>query len=103
MDTVDLTLSNGDLWRILVGFLMPLVIAAINQRTWRSQIKAAVMFGASVVVAAITLFFQGGVDWTDYPRAFLLIFTTAQLGYLAWWKPSGVTDAIETATSNKEA
>jgi len=101
MDTVDVTLSNADLWTLVVGFFLPPIIAVVQQRGWSSEVKSAFMFAVCLVVAGVTLFFQNAVEWSDYPRALLLVFVSAQASYRGWWKPSGVTDKVESATSAK--
>lgn len=83
----------------LVGSLIPAGIAVINQRDWSSEVKGAVAALCCVLAAAVLAYTQGVWDAGDVLRSALIVFTLAQLLYATFWKPSGLADVIEHATS----
>lgn len=96
-------LDNAALWALAVGFFSPPVISLIQQRQWSTRTKSLVAFGFYLVVAGIAAALQGAFNVPDLVRAFLLIFLAAAASYTTLWKPTGVSPAIEDATSNPPA
>lgn len=94
-------LSNYDLWALAVGFLSPLVLSVIQQSKWSTRTQSIVAFAFCFAVALVATLFQGTFDLGDLARTFLLVFLASSVAYKSFWKPTGVSPAIEAATSPK--
>jgi hypothetical protein len=89
-----LTLANA-----LVGFLLPQLIALINQRKWVARTKSLVAFGACAVAGILTSYVAGDLVSSDLLLSIFTVFGVARVSYAGLWHPTGVTPAIEKATS----
>lgn len=94
-----LQLGNPALWALAVGFFSPPVISIIQQSRWSQRRQSLVAFGFYLLVAAITAYVAGLFNTPDILRLALLIFLAAGTSYKTLWKPTGVSPAIEVATS----
>lgn len=90
--------ENPVLFAIVVGFVMSPVIDAIARRSWSSEVKAVFAFLWCAVVAAAQVYVLGQLDRADWLRTFLIIFVAAIAFHRFYWKPSGISDAIDRAT-----
>ncbi len=91
--------SNLVMWSGVVGFLLPLGISLILQQGWSDGAKSVVAFVCCLVAAAGTAYFSGNFDGTEVLTALLIVFTLAQVTYRGIWRPTGVSPALEAATS----
>jgi hypothetical protein len=103
MNTVTNALSTADMWTILVGFLLPNVIALINQSHWAKPLKAIVSFVVCVLTAIIDVLIQGNWNGHDITRTLVLVAFVAYTSYQLFWKPSTIAPQIEAATSTRAA
>lgn len=92
----DVTLQQ---WSIIVGFLMPAVIAIVNQSTWSKTLRGLVAFASSLVAAFVTTYLETGFDTEDFVKSGIFVFGAAVVTYHTWWKPSTIAPRIEIATS----
>jgi hypothetical protein len=91
--------ENVAAWTALAAFLLPPVMAVINQPKWSPQIKSGLAFLACLGVAAVTTWLQGDFAGGDYITAALTALTVAQATYQGFWKPTGIAPGIEEGTS----
>ncbi len=93
---------NGNLaqWSAIVAFAVPLAVAFVNKAVWPSTVKASVFFGVSLVAAAGTAYFQGDLTGKRWLDSALLVVAAGAAYYHGIWKPSGVTDHVETKLGN---
>ncbi|MEW9874046.1 hypothetical protein [Arthrobacter sp. HS15c] len=94
-----LNLDNATLWALAVGFFSPPVISTIQQSRWSQRTQALVAFGFYLLVAAVTAYVAGLFTTGDILRLALLVFLAAGTSYKTLWKPTGISPAIEAATS----
>jgi hypothetical protein len=88
------------MWSLIVGFLLPLGIALVQQAHWPTAFRAIAGFLMCLAAAAGTVLIQvGSWDWHKWVQSALLIFVTAIATYESFWKKTGVATAIEHATS----
>ncbi len=92
------------IWAVALGGLVPLLTSVALQPTWPKPARVSASVAASAIAGAVAAVAAGGghLDLSTPPSivaAVLLSITTAQATYRGIWKPSGVTDAIEKATS----
>jgi hypothetical protein len=92
-------MSNLEMWSLLVGFFLPLVIAAIQRASWSNPVRAAVAFVSCVVAGLGTVWLAGNFNTKDIVSSILVVLVTALATYKGLWKPSGVGPQIESATS----
>lgn len=97
-----LNFDNATLWALAVGFFSPPVISIIQQSRWSARTQSLVAFGFYLVVAAVTAYVAGLFNTGDILRLALLIFLAAGTSYKTLWKPTGISPAIESATSKQD-
>lgn len=91
--------SLGGQWSLVVGFLMPLLIAVIQQPAWKKDVKATVAFFACLCAAVVQLSIEGKLDFKHFMPTVVLTLVTAISTFQHFWKPTGIADAIEKGTS----
>jgi uncharacterized membrane protein len=99
MKTVTDNLTTQDMWTILVGFLLPIVVALVNQTHWSKPLRAIVSFAICIVVAICDVLIQGNWNGHDLTRTLVLVAFVAYTSYTLFWKPSAIAPTIEAATS----
>jgi uncharacterized membrane protein YoaK (UPF0700 family) len=90
-DTLSLT-------AVALGFVMGPVIDAINRRRWSSEQKAIGAFAWCLLASVLLVYVMGHANPQDWLRTFLIVFVTAVALHRAYWKPSGISDAIDRAS-----
>ena len=86
------------MWAGIVGFLMPLLISVIKQATWSEATKSVFAFGACLVASLGTAYFSGNFAGQDIVTCVLITFTIAIGAYYGFYKPTGISKAIEAKT-----
>ena len=84
---------------ILVGSLLPNVIALVNQPRWSSQARGLVTFAICLVAGLIVTALTGGWVPINIATGIVGVLVASQVMYATLWKPSGIAPAIETLTS----
>jgi hypothetical protein len=93
--------TNMVLAAAVVGFFMPPLIDAINRRGWSSEVKAISAFLLCVPGAALSVYLSGQWNRSTFDeglRSFLIVLFVAIAMHRFYWKPSGISDAIDKAT-----
>jgi hypothetical protein len=90
-----------EMWALIVGFVMPLLIAIVQRSTWTQPVRALVMAVSSVIAGGLTAYFAGDLNGVDVTTAILLVAVTAIASYKGFWQPTTVAPKIEAATSPK--
>lgn len=93
-------MANLQMWAAIVGFVLPIVMAVVNQSKWPSGLKAVAVFAASLLVSIGTVYLQGPADFTldRWITASLTTLVTAIATYHGLWKPTGAAPALEEST-----
>lgn len=88
---------------VIIGALLPMLISVVVQTDWGDQAKAVAAFLVCVIAAVIGSFVADGVsvadpgfDWVAW---FAGIYGTAMVAWRQFYKPTGITPAIEGATN----
>lgn len=94
-------MTNLAMWSALVGALLPMLVAVIQQHTWPTWVRSVAALVSSLVAAIPTVYLQGPQDftWSRWTTAALTILTVTLATYESFWKKTGVAPAIEAATS----
>ena len=90
-------MSNLAQWSAIVAFVVPIVLAFLNQSKWSAQIKAALFFAFSLAAAAGTAYLQGDLTGQRWLDSALVVVPAAAAFYHGFWKPVGL-HAVEEAT-----
>lgn len=92
-------MTNFQMWSLIVGFLLPPVLAVVMQSGWSDRLKAVVAFAACAVAGAGVAYFQGDLTGKRFVEAGLVVLVTAVATYRNFWRPTGISPAIETKTN----
>lgn len=92
-------MSNLAQWSALVGFLVPLVIAIIQQTHWGRTIRTIVGVVSSLAAAVVTAAVQNNLNWNTWATSAIWIVTTAMVSYRTIWVPLGAAPFIEAKTT----
>jgi hypothetical protein len=95
-------LSTRELWSAAVGIAVPLLVSVPIQPGWPSWSRAVFGVVVCIVVAAGTAWLDGSVALSGNDAVFrsvLLVLLGAWSSYSTFWKPTGITQKIELATS----
>lgn len=101
--TSNAVVSDAQMWSLIVGFLSPLVIAVIQQPTWRGPIRVAVTAGFSLVAGMVTAALNGDLTGRSTVSCFLIVAVTSIAAYQNLWRPARAAPWIEAKTSRKRA
>lgn len=87
------------MWNLIVGFVLPPALSIVIQTTWSDRLKAIVAFVACAIAGAGVAYFQGELTGQRFVEAGLVVLVTAVATYRNFWKPTGISPAIETRTN----
>ena len=84
---------------LVVGFLMPLLIAVVKKDPYPAYVNALIALVAYVATAVVVTFVQTSTFKVDaFVTNFILVFGSGTVGYAALWKAS--LDPVITAKVN---
>lgn len=84
-------------WSLVVGFLLPALVAVVNRAEWKAWVKALVALLASVVVGTVTAMLGGQFTGANWVTSIGIVFGVSQAAYLTWWKNSDIAKKIESS------
>src|SRR5512134_422089 len=91
-------MTNLAQWSAIVAFVIPIVLALLNQAHWPAQLKAGLFFVVSLAAAAGTAYFQGELTGKRWLDSALIIVPAAAAFYHGFWKPVGANQLEEATT-----
>ena len=94
-----MNLSNSELWAAALGYVLPLVIAFVNQPRWASWVKGLLMLAVAGGDGLGTAYFTDQFHGKTIVTCLLVAAIAIGVAYHTVWKPSGIAPAIERATS----
>jgi hypothetical protein len=86
---------NFEMWQIIIGLGLPLVISMIAQPAWSKAAKFWVSFALVCGAAFGDIYFSGALVLTDLGATFLKILFLAFTSYKVFWHPSGIAEGVE--------
>lgn len=92
-------MSNLAQWSALVGFLIPLAIAVVQQTHWRRWVRTVIGVVCSLGAAIITAAVENRLTWNTWATSAIWIVTTAMVSYRTIWVPLGAAPTIEAKTT----
>lgn len=98
---------NGDLMELaqvmlqagVIGYFMPIVVAAVVRTRWASWAKALTALAISLLVGTFTAWASGDLVGLAWPAAVATAMAATQHAYRKWWHPTGVAPLIEALTN----
>jgi hypothetical protein len=99
-------MSNIQMWNLVLAFLLPLVLAVIQQPSWSKTTRSFVAFLVSGVVALGNLYFNDVTIWDSSNidtviGSVLTVFVATIAFYRGFWRTTGDT-AAESITGKIE-
>ncbi|MFF5404635.1 hypothetical protein ACFY8K_16660 [Streptomyces misionensis] len=94
-----MTLSNAELWAAGLGYVLPPVIAIVNQPRWSSAVKGLLMLVVAVLDGLGTAYFNDQFTGKTIVTCMLTAAIAIGVAYHTVWRPSGIAPGIEQATS----
>lgn len=92
-------MSNFQSYALLVGSLLPVIIAVVQQQRWPDYVRAGVGLVICAVAAAVTAYAQGDLTAERWGEGLLLVAVAAWSSYQGFWKPTGIAPTVEAKTS----
>ncbi len=92
-------MTDLQMWSLLMGSLLPPVIAVVQQPRLPQYARALITFAICVVVGFMTAYLNHDLGGRPVTSAILLVLVTALTTYRNLWSKLGITQAIEDATS----
>lgn len=90
-------------WALILGVLTPLIVSVVQQPQWSDRTRAVVSVVASVLIGVVTVLANGGIEsGQTLLSVCALVFVASNTAYKTLWKPTGVSPAIERATSKSD-
>ena len=92
-------MTNLEMYALVVGFLLPPLIAIVQQPTWPEWARAVMTFLVCALAGAGTAYFQGDLTGRRFVEAGLVVLVTTIATFKGFWKPTGVAPAVEAKTT----
>lgn len=96
MDT-DFNVNPDDL--MFAVFVLPPLIAIINQTHWRDEVRALVAMLACLGYSFGITALRQDLDWTMWRDTVIQVLVGTFGAYKLFWKPSHIAPDIEAATT----
>lgn len=87
------------MWTLIVGTLLPPLIAAVQQPTWSSRTRSIVTVGTCLVAGFGTAWLGDALRGVSLVTTVLTVLVTALATYQGFWKPTGIAPTVESLTS----
>lgn len=89
IDVPSDVVSTNDLWLVAYGIIVALVVGALKQLPpdFSPTQKRLLAVGCSGVLAVVTLFYAGRLDFADLSRMWIIVFLVASGIYAGVLKP----------------
>lgn len=97
-------LGLPQLWEIVLGILLPLLIATVTRQTWSPGRKTGTMLVAVFVTTVVGELIYGrlvpeaGASWRSWLASLFYVFVLTVTTYRHVWKPTGAAPRLEAAT-----
>lgn len=99
----DPSLLDSMSWGLIAGVLLPILTSVVQQPKWSPRLRTIVGWTMSVVAGVVTCLANGSFDETKTVLATVAVVLVAAQSAYAGWKRTGLTGAVESATSPSQA
>ncbi|MFK0182090.1 hypothetical protein ACIQVR_39770 [Streptomyces xanthochromogenes] len=94
-----MNLTDAELWAAALGYVLPPVIAIVNQPKWSGALRALFMLIVAGADGLGSAYFTGEFSGKTAITCVLTAAVAIGIAYHTVWKPSGIAPGIEVATS----
>ena len=91
--------TDAQLWAAALAFVLPPVIAIVNQPRWSGAVKGLLMLAVSALDGLGTAYFNDEFHGKRIVTCMLIAAIVIGTAYHTLWRPSGIAPSIERATS----
>ena len=91
--------SNIEMWALITGFFLPLIVAALIRTKWPSWARATFAFLACMGAAAGTVALTGQLTTANWVAGSLTVLVAAITSFKGIWQQIGVVQKIEGITN----
>lgn len=92
-------MSAAQMWALVIGMVLPPVVALVQRDTFPSPVKVAIMLAVAVVDGLGSAYFTGQFHGATPLTAILVAAVAIGTAYQSIWRPLGVTARITSALS----
>lgn len=92
-------MSNLDMWSLILGTITPPLISILQQPPWSKPLRALVTLLVCCAIGFGNVWFHGDLSGTPLVTSILVVLVATLATFRNFWRPLGVTGAIESATS----
>lgn len=92
--TDDLTM-----WSLIVGALLPPLVAIIQQPRWPDWFRAVVTALACLLAGGVTAYLAADLEGRTWVSSALVVLVAALSTFRGFWKQTGTTQRIESVTT----
>lgn len=94
-------MTDLEMWSLLVGALLPTLVAVIQQPRWPKWFRAVVGVSASVAAGFVTtwLTFANALWEQGMVHSILLVGVASWASYRNFWQPTSIAPTIEAKTT----
>lgn len=82
-------------WAALVGFILPLVVAIVQQSHWSRTVRTVIGAICVVVAAVVTALVEDKFNMHQWATSLIFIALTAYSSYTHIWVPIGAAPWIQ--------
>jgi ABC-type uncharacterized transport system permease subunit len=87
------------MWNAIVAAVMPAIVALVQQPNWEKWLRATVTLVACLIGGLATTYFTDQWNAEDIVTSVLMVFAATLAFHASFFKPTGISDAIEGRTS----
>jgi hypothetical protein len=91
--------TDAQLWAAALAFVLPPVIAIVNQPRWSGAVKGLLMLAVAALDGLGTAYFNDEFHGKRIVTCMLIAAIVIGTAYHTLWRPSGIAPGIERATS----
>jgi hypothetical protein len=94
-------MTDLEMWSLLVGALLPTIVAVVQQPRWPSWVRAVVGVISSIIAGFVTtwLVLEDALWERGMVHAILLVGVASWASYRNFWMPTRIAPTIEAKTS----
>jgi len=88
-------MTDAEMWAMVVGFLLPPVIAVLQKSSASEYLKTTLAFAVCMLAAMGNIYVTGEYEGKKMVTVALITLVSAISTYKGFWKPTGIAPYIE--------
>lgn len=90
------------MWSLIIGAVVPPLVSLIKRKRWSDSAKSLLSFIIFAIAGAGTAYFSDNFNGRSIVSSFLLIAVTGYALYQSFYKPTGIDNAVSSATETNK-